>query len=83
MSAWRLECRALPPGWGPMPDGVFVELRGGGAVAVVIQRQVAGDGEQLRFERSTGFIETPCRTNQREKALLVTSSATSGRRVSR
>jgi hypothetical protein len=59
-----------PSGLGPMPDGVFVELHVGGAVAVVLQRQVACDGEQIRFERSTRFIETPRRTNQREKALL-------------
>jgi hypothetical protein len=52
-----------------MPDGVFVELHVGGAVAVVLQRPVARDGEQIRFERSTRFIETPRRTNQREKAL--------------
>jgi hypothetical protein len=53
-----------------LPDGVFVELHVGGGVAVVIQRPVARDGEQIRFERSTRFIETPRRTNQREKALL-------------
>jgi hypothetical protein len=70
MSALRLESRALLPDWGPMPDGVFVELHVGGAVAVVLQRKVARDGEQIRFERSTRFIETPRRTNQREKALL-------------
>jgi hypothetical protein len=70
MSAWRLESRALPPDWGPMPDGVFVELHVGGAVAVVLPRQVVRDGEQIRFERSTRFIETPRRSNQREKALL-------------
>ena len=53
-----------------MPDGGFVELQVGGAVAVVLQRQVSRDGEQIRFERSTRFIETLQRTNQREKALL-------------
>ena len=70
MSAWRLESCALPPDWGPMPDGVFVELHVGFAVAVVLQCQVARDGEQIRFERSMRFIETPRRMNQREKALL-------------
>jgi hypothetical protein len=42
----------------------------GGAVAVVLQRQVARDGKKIRFERSTRFIETPRPTNQCEKALL-------------
>ena len=53
-----------------MPDGVFVESHVGGAVAVLHRRQVARDGKQIRFERSTRFIETPRSTNQREKALL-------------
>jgi hypothetical protein len=53
-----------------MPDGVFVELHVGGALGVMLQRQVARDGEKIRFERSARFIETPRRTNQREKALL-------------